>query len=63
MIDVFKNGDYDLVSCQMLSADTARLEYNPHGAPFGGTDCMKALTEAFGFRVIRDYWEDWEAPL
>ena len=55
MIEAFQNGEYALVSCRMISADRARLEFNPFAHPFGGTECMKALIEAFGFRMVKDY--------
>ena len=54
MIDAFKNGEYDLVRCRMISHDRAFLEYYPLADPFGGTECMKALVEVFGFEVIRE---------
>jgi hypothetical protein len=52
MIDAFKTGEYELVSCDMWTPDTAVLEFEPYIFPYGGTDCMKALVEAFGFQVI-----------
>jgi hypothetical protein len=51
MINAFRNGDYDLVSCERQSERIARLTFNSHGWPYGGTRCMRALLEAFGHRV------------
>lgn len=51
MIESFKDGEYELLSCEMISDETARINYNPFAFPYGGTDCMKALIEAFGFEV------------
>ena len=52
MIDSFLNGEYELVSCRLLTSDTAVLEFLPFCFPYGGTGCMKALVEAFDFQVI-----------
>jgi hypothetical protein len=52
MIDSFLNGEYELVSCRLLTSDTAVLEFLPFGFPYGGTGCMKTLVEVFDFQVI-----------
>lgn len=52
VFDAFQNGDYDLIVCRMISSDLARIEFDPYGYPYGGTGCMKALIESFGFVVI-----------
>lgn len=54
MIEAFQTGEFELLSCQMVSPNKARLEYNPLAEPFGGTDCMKALIEAFGFHILKE---------
>lgn len=52
MIDAFRNGEYSLLSCEMVSQKTARLTFYAHSHPYGGTGCMKVLIEAFGFTVL-----------
>ncbi|MFL5664687.1 MAG: hypothetical protein ACJ8BW_25570 [Ktedonobacteraceae bacterium] len=52
MIDSFLSGEYELVSCSLWTPDTGVLEFSPFAFPYGGTGCMKALIEAFDFRVI-----------
>lgn len=54
MIDAFRNGDYDLLGCQLRSPQVGRLEFEPFGRPLGGKGCMRALIEAFGHRVIAE---------
>jgi hypothetical protein len=54
MIDAFKNGEYELISCKMISEDIARMKYDPWAYPYGGTGCMKALIESFGFKITKD---------
>ena len=54
MIDAFRNGEYDLLGRRRVSATAGRLEFDPHAWPYGGTDCMCALVEAFGHRVTGD---------
>ncbi len=51
MIDACRNGDYRLIGLRQLRPAVARIEYEPFGTPYGGTACMVALVEAFGFRV------------
>lgn len=52
MIEAFQGGDYDLLSCKMISSNVARLSFYAHGYPYGGTGCMQALVESFGFKVL-----------
>ncbi|WP_413256424.1 hypothetical protein [Floridanema fluviatile] len=52
MIDAFKNGEYELISCRMISSDLARIEFNPLAYPYGGTGCIQALIESFGFLIV-----------
>ena len=52
MFDAFRNGDYDLLDCRLIAPGRARIEFDPHGWPYGGKGCMKALAESFGFRVV-----------
>jgi hypothetical protein len=54
MFDAFKNGEYQLIACRMISADRARLEFDPFGYPYGGTGCIKALVESFGFAIVAE---------
>jgi hypothetical protein len=54
MIDAFRNGDYDLLGCERVSPQAGRLVFDPHGWPYGGAGCMRALVEAFGHRVTAE---------
>lgn len=51
MIFAFQNGEYELVACRMITSRQARLEFFPFAFPYGGTECMKVLIEAFGFQI------------
>jgi len=55
MIGAFQDGDYALVACRAVDARLGRLEFDPHGAPYGGTGCMRALIDAFGGRVVAEW--------
>jgi hypothetical protein len=57
MIDAIYNGDYALISCVLTSPDTGRLEFYPYGWPFGGTESLHALVEAFGFEMVDDSYD------
>jgi hypothetical protein len=59
MIDAFANGEYDLGECKRVNETTGRLTFYEHAFPFGGSGCMRALIEAFGHRVTRDYDDGW----
>ena len=50
MLDALKEGEHELLACERV-AQIGRLEFRPLAGPFGGTDALKALIEAFGFRV------------
>ena len=52
MIEAFRNGEYDFVACRRTSGSRARIEFDPHADPYGGTGSMRALVEAFGHRVV-----------
>lgn len=52
MIAAFKDGEYELLSCEMISENKARINFDPWAHPYGGTGCMKALVESLGFEVI-----------
>lgn len=49
---ILENGDYDLVGVRPSGDYKARLEYDPHAYPYGGTGALRALVRAFGHRVI-----------
>lgn len=52
MIDAFRNGEYILRSCEMVDCNVARLNFYALAYPYGGTGCMQALVESFGFKVL-----------
>lgn len=52
MVDSFLNGEYELLSCRLLTSDTGVIEFLPFSFPYGGTGCMKALIEALDLQVI-----------
>jgi hypothetical protein len=54
MIEAFQNGDYEILPCRTVSPGIGRLEFEPYGWPYGGTDCMRALIVAFGHRVTAE---------
>jgi hypothetical protein len=55
MLDAFHDGEYELIGCSRLPDNRGRLEFIPYAGPYGGTDCMKALIEAFGFKVVGEF--------
>jgi hypothetical protein len=52
LIDAFCNGEYDLLGCRQTSDGRGRIEFDPYGWPYGGTECMRVLAESFGHRVV-----------
>lgn len=54
MLDAFRDGEYELLKCERMDAETGRLTFDPHAWPYGGCGCMKALIEAFGHTVTAE---------
>lgn len=52
MIDAFRHSDNALLECRRTSDGRARIEFDPYGHPYGGTECMRVLVESFGHRVV-----------
>lgn len=52
LIESFKNGEFEIISCQMVSPERARLTFSPFAWPYGGTEGMRILLEAFGFQLL-----------
>jgi hypothetical protein len=52
LIDAFRNGDYALLGCRRTSETHGRIEFDPHGFPYGGTERMRVLAESLGHRVV-----------
>jgi hypothetical protein len=48
LMDAFVNGEYDLLSCELMQNGDARLNFYALAYPYGGVGCMVALIEAFG---------------
>jgi len=51
MIDAFRNGEYELRSCELVGPVSGRLEFFALAYPYGGVGSMVALIEAFGFTI------------
>ena len=47
LIEAFVNGEYNLLSCEMLDDHNARLSFFSLAYPYGGVGCMVGLIEAF----------------
>lgn len=58
MVHVIGCGEYDLIGCEMVSADRAEIRFDPHSYPFGGTASLRVLIECFGFTPLRDWDEE-----
>lgn len=54
MLDAFFNGEFKLIACIHAAPELGRLYCMPYAWPFGGTGCMKALTESFGFHILQE---------
>jgi hypothetical protein len=54
LIDAFKDGEYDLISCFQKKENLGRLEFKPLANPFGGSDCFHMLIRSFGCKVSKE---------
>jgi hypothetical protein len=52
MVDSLLTGEYELLSCRLLAANTGVLTFLPYSLPYGSSDAIKALIEAFDCEVI-----------
>src|SRR5687768_439486 len=51
MIGAFEDGEYELKECIRVGPAKGRLVFHALAWPYGGTECMDALIEAFGGKV------------
>ena len=51
MVDAILVGDYDIIGIRSTAPNRARLEFDPHGYPYGGTGSLRALIRAFGHKI------------
>ena len=51
-IDTVRTNEWDLAGVRSSDHSHAVIEFVSHAYPFGGTDCLVALAEAFGMQVI-----------
>ena len=59
ILDAIFNCEYDLIQIEAIEgSEEAVLYYNPHAQPFGGTESLVQLLEAFGCRVTYDTWHE-----
>ncbi|KNY26932.1 hypothetical protein [Pseudobacteroides cellulosolvens] len=54
MLYAFKNGEYELVSCERVDKHVGRIEYYPFSWPYGGSEVFKALIESYGFMITKE---------
>lgn len=54
MVDAVLQAEYELLSCRMLTEDLGRLVYFSFGWPYGGSDALKALIEAYDCEIIEE---------
>jgi len=52
LIETLLTNEWVIVGIRRLSAAEAVIEFDPQAYPFGGANCLAALAEAFGHRVI-----------
>lgn len=51
MVEVILESEYDIVGVRRTDSKQARLEFDPHGYPYGGTGALRALIRAFSHEV------------
>ena len=52
MIDSLLTGEYELVSCQLLTPILGILVFSPYSLPYGGSGAMKALIQSFDCEIL-----------
>lgn len=54
MIDSLLTGEYELLSCKLLTSEIGVLTFSPYSLPYGGSGAMKALIQSFDCEVISE---------
>ena len=57
MVEAILEGDYDIIGVRRVQSGQARLEFDPHGYPYGGTGALRVLIRAFGHKITA--FDDW----
>jgi hypothetical protein len=52
VLESIEDGEYTLLSCEMVDAIHAEMRIDPWAYPYGGLGALIALVESFGFRVV-----------
>jgi len=52
VFESIEEGDYELLTCELVAPETAEIHINPNGYPYGGVGPFIALAEAYGFHVL-----------
>ena len=55
LVENLGHSEYTLVGVRRMDDSLARIYIEPWSGPFGGVETLKALAEAFGQRVTRDW--------
>jgi hypothetical protein len=58
MIDSLLTGEYELLSCTLLTSTLGLLTFSPYSLPYGGSDAMKALIQSFDCEIIGEETEE-----
>lgn len=52
VFESIEEGEYSLISCELIEERVAEIHIDPEAYPYGGVDPMIALAEAFGFFLL-----------
>jgi hypothetical protein len=52
MVDSLLSGEYEFLSCQLIEPDIGVLVFGIYSWPYGSSDAIKALVEAFDCNIV-----------
>lgn len=55
LVDAYSSGEYEFLTCDYVSEDTAKLICRTWSAPYGGFDPLRELISNFDFEIV-DEW-------
>lgn len=55
LVDAYSSGEYEFLTCDYVSEDTAKLICSTWSAPYGGFDPLRELISNFDFEIV-DEW-------
>lgn len=54
MLYAIETGEYEFLTCELISDNIGRLEFDTWSWPYGSSDAIRTLIESFGFKITNE---------